>query len=121
MAAEPPTGWRARLSHAFAVEPDGPVEPEPAVRAIVDDLLQRIVKRRMTVPASMLLESWRPMGAVSGQMMHALTPFTGVVIEAHVWTALASYMEKRGAIPWMVDRLAELESQSSAAERASSD
>jgi len=121
MAAEESTGWRARLRHAFAVEADGPVEPDPAVRAIVDDLLQRVVKRGMVVPASMLLESWRPMGAVSGQMMHAFTPFTGVVIDADVWTALASYMEKRGAIPWMVDRLSELDSRRSITDRASSD
>jgi hypothetical protein len=119
MAAEQRTGWRARLRHAFAVEADGPVEPEPAVRRIVDDLLERIVRRRMTVPASMLLESWRPLGAVSAQMMHALTPFTGVVIDANAWTSLASYVEKRGAIPWMVDRLAELESRSPTDGRAS--
>jgi hypothetical protein len=119
MAAEQRTGWRARLRHAFAVEADGPVEPDPVVRTIVDDLLQRIVKRGMVVPASMLLESWRPMGAVSGQMMHALTPFTGVLIDANVWAALASYMERRGAIPWMLDRLAELESRSPTDGRAS--
>jgi hypothetical protein len=105
MAAEQRTGWRARLRHAFAVEADGPVEPDPVVRTIVDDLLQRIVKRGMVVPASMLLESWRPMGAVSGQMMHALTPFT----------------ERRGAIPWMLDRLVELAAPRPQPDRASGD
>ena len=50
-----------------------------------------------------------------------VTPVTGVVIEPHIWTALASYVEKRGAIPWMVDRLVELESRPSATDHASSD
>ena len=113
MAAEQARGWRERLRHAFAVEPDGPIDPDPTIRTTLEDLLQRIVKRRMTVPAMLLLEGWRPMGKVSGQMMHALTPFTGVVFDEHAWTGLANYLERRGSIPWMLDRLEALESEAS--------
>jgi len=109
MAAEARSGWRAKLRHAFGLDAPGPFEPDPQVRALVDDLLRRVVRRRMTVPAAMALESWRPMGMVSGQFMHALTPFTGVVLDAKAWTALAAFVERREAIPWMIDRLHELD------------
>ena len=121
MGADGSKGWRERLRHAFAVEPDGPVEPDSATRVIVDDLLQRIVRRRMTVPAMMLLEGWRPMGRISGQMMHALTPFTGVVLDEHAWTGLARWLECRGSIPWMIERLESLDVQATGGKDASGD
>lgn len=113
MDAESPKGWRDWLRHAFATEPEGAVEPDPKVRTTLEDLLQRIVKRRMTVPAVVMLESWRPMGRVTGQMMHALTPFTGVVFDPHAWTDLARWLERRGSIPWMIERLESIDAQAS--------
>lgn len=109
-------GWRDRLRHAFAVEPDGPVEPDAHERELIDGVLRRIVAREMTGPASLFLESWRPLGAVTGQGMHALTPFVGVLMDADTWERLARYMQRRGAIPWMLDRLDALQRES--AERA---
>ena len=109
-------GWRDRLRHAFAVEPDGPVEPDAHERELIDGVLRRIVAREMAGPASLFLESWRPLGAVTGQGMHALTPFVGVLMDADTWERLARYMQRRGAIPWMLDRLDALQRES--AERA---
>jgi CTP:molybdopterin cytidylyltransferase MocA len=81
-----------------------------------DGVLRRIVAREMAGPASLFLESWRPLGAVTGQGMHALTPFVGVLMDADTWERLARYMQRRGAIPWMLDRLDAL--QREATERA---
>lgn len=102
-------GWRARLRHAFAVEPDGPLPPPDAQREVVDRLLRAIVQRGMTAPALLFLEGWRPLGAVTGQGMHALAPFAGVAIDASVWDGLAGWMSRRGALPWLIERLERLQ------------
>ena len=116
MAAEPaPKGWRERLRHAFAVEPDGPVAPPDRERAIIEDLLSRIVHRRMTTPAILLLESFRPMGAIGAQGMHALAPFAGVVVDAALWEGLARWLQRRGSLPWMLDRLEQLQAEADGA------
>ncbi len=103
-------GWLANMRHAFAVEADGAVAPHTAERQRIEHILERIVKREMAGPAILFLESWKPLGAITGQSMHTLTPFVGVVMEPDAWEGLARYMEKRGAIPWMVQRLEELQS-----------
>ena len=117
MAAEPapPKGWRERLRHAFAVEPDGCVAPPERERALIDELLLRIVRRRMTTPAILLLESFRPMGAIGAQGMHALAPFAGVVVDPALWEGLARWLQRRGSLPWMIDRLESLQAEADAA------
>jgi hypothetical protein len=112
MAAEPPSspaGWREKLRHAFAVEPDGPLAPPEAQREVVERLLRGIVQRRMTAPALLFLEGWRPLGAITGQGMHALAPFAGVVVDASAWDGLSDWMSRRGALPWIIDRLERLQ------------
>ena len=104
MAAER-RSWKQGLRHAFGVEAPSPVAPDEEDRARIDELLRRIVAREMTGPAVLLLESWRPMNGVTAQAMHALTPFVGLVADASVWERLARYLQRRGSIPWILDRL----------------
>jgi hypothetical protein len=106
-----PGGWRDRLRRAFAVDPPGAVAPDPQDLPRVQDLLQRIVDRGMTGPAILFLESWRPLGSLTGQGMHALTPFVGAVFDGAAWERLSAFMERRGAIPWMIERLEAMDAQ----------
>ena len=111
------SGWRARLRHAFAVEPDGPVEPEAHERELIEGVLRRIVARQMTGPATLFLEGWRPLGSITGQGMHMLTPFVGAIVDDACWQRLARYMQRRGSIPWMLERLVALERESAESSR----
>lgn len=123
MAADPapPQGWRAKLRHAFAVEPDGPVAPPERERALLEDLLGRIVSRGMTAPAILLLEGFRPMGAVGAQGMHALAPFAGTVVDPTLWEGLARWLQRRGSLPWMLERLESMQAQADAARAKGAD
>lgn len=123
MAADPapPQGWRAKLRHAFAVEPDGPVAPPERERALLEDLLGRIVSRGMTAPAILLLEGFRPMGAVGAQGMHALAPFAGTVVDPTLWEGLARWLQRRGSLPWMLERLESMQAQADAARAKDTD
>lgn len=116
-----PKTWREKIRHAFAVDPPGPAEPTEAQREVVENLLGKIVARGMAQPAGIFLESWRPMGVLTGQGMQALAPFAGIVMDPAAWKEVANYLDRRGAIPWMLARLDELEAQREAGRRKTGD
>ncbi len=110
--------WREKIRHAFAVDAPGPAEPTDTQRVVVEKLLATIVERGMAQPAGIFLESWRPLGVLTGQGMQALSPFAGILLDQNAWQEVANYLDKRGAIPWMLQRMDELETQREAKLRA---
>ena len=113
------TSWREKIRHAFAVDAPGPAEPTDTQRVVVEKLLATIVERGMAQPAGIFLESWRPLGVLTGQGMQALSPFAGILLDQNAWKEVANYLDKRGAILWMLQRMDELESQREAKLRES--
>ena len=103
--------WREKFRHAFAVDATGPAEPTDSQRVVVEMLLGKIVERGMAQPAGIFLESWRPLGVLTGQGMQALSPFAGILLDPNAWKEVADYLDKRGAIAWMLRRMDELETQ----------
>ncbi len=103
--------WREKFRHAFAVDAPGPAEPTDTQRVVVEMLLAKIVERGMAQPAGIFLESWRPLGVLTGQGMQALSPFAGILLDPNAWKEFADYLDKRGAIAWMLRRMDELETQ----------
>ncbi len=111
--------WREKFRHAFAVDAPGPAEPTDSQRVVVEMLLAKIVERGMAQPAGIFLESWRPLGVLTGQGMQAVSPFAGILLDQNAWKEVANYLDKRGAILWMLQRMDELESQREAKLRES--
>ncbi len=103
--------WREKIRHAFAVDAPGPAEPTDTQRVVVEKLLSKIVERGMAQPAGIFLESWRPLGVLTGQGMQALSPFAGILLDQNAWKEVADYLDKRGAIAWMLQRMDEMETQ----------
>jgi len=103
--------WCEKFRHAFAVDEPGPAEPTDSQRVVVEMLLGKIVERGMAQPAGIFLESWRPLGVLTGQGMQALSPFAGILLDPNAWKEVADYLDKRGAIAWMLQRMDELETQ----------
>jgi hypothetical protein len=101
------------------VDAPGPAEPTDTQRVVVEKLLATIVERGMAQPAGIFLESWRPLGVLTGQGMQALSPFAGILLDQNAWQEVANYLDKRGAIPWMLQRMDELETQREGKIRAS--
>ena len=101
--------WREKIRHAFAVDAPGPAEPTDTQRVVVEKLLSKIVERGMAQPAGIFLESWRPLGVLTGQGMQALSPFVGILLDQNAWKEVANYLDKRGAIAWMLQRMDEME------------
>jgi hypothetical protein len=55
------------LKHAFAISDGEPTEPTSSQQTAIDRILQEVVKRRLTVPAVMVLETCRPLNYVGSQ------------------------------------------------------
>ncbi|MBX3356378.1 MAG: hypothetical protein KF724_11850 [Phycisphaeraceae bacterium] len=113
--------WRAILAHAFAVEKPGPAKPTPAEAEVVDRVLREVVRRKMTMPASIFLESVRPMTYLGSQAMHFFSPFMSVLIEPVAYKLFSSFMEKRGAAEYLINRMEALQSPGDSDGTASSD
>ena len=104
------TTWvRRTLRHAFAVDPSGPAEPTDAQRAAVDRVVELVVRRRMTAPALIALESCRNVNFLGGQLMHFLAPFAEVLVQAGSYRAFAEFLERRGSIDYLCQRIEEAE------------
>ncbi len=90
--------WREALRHAFAVEPPGPATLNDAEAAVVARIADEVVRRGMTAPALLALESFRPLNAIGANAMHALTPFVQVVADPMAFSTLAELLERRGSV-----------------------
>ena len=97
------------LKHAFATDSAGPAHPNDAQRLLVDRLCREVVRRRLTTPAQMALEMGRPLNYVSAQAMHFFQPFLAILGDTAAYQQLSSFLEQRGSIEYISQRLDALE------------
>jgi hypothetical protein len=104
----PPT-W---LKHAFAVDPSGPAQPDEEQRPVVEALCAEVVRRRLTSPALIALEMSRPLNYVSAQLLHFFQPFLAAVADTAAYDHFTRFLEQRGSIEYLVERLEALDAAS---------
>jgi hypothetical protein len=97
------------LRHAFAVDPTGPATPTDAQREVIDRLCREVVRRRLTTPALLALEMSRPLTYVSAQVLHFFQPFLTVIADAAAYDAFTRFVEQRGSVDYLIERLDALE------------
>ena len=68
----------------------------------MEEAAASIVKRRLAVPAMMLLETLTPMNTVSASMLHVLSPVWRAALPASRIGEVAKLLERREAIPEFV-------------------
>ena len=101
------------LGHAFAVERPGPAQPTEAQRPVVDRVCLEIVRRRLTTPALILLETSRPLNYLGAQAMHFLEPIVSAILDGDGYRRFTEFIERRGSVDYFCDRLQEMETQAS--------
>ena len=79
--------------------------------AAVDRVAQFIVRFGLTVPAILSLESMRPLSTVGSQFMHLLSPAITTFLMAGEWDALASLLEDRRGLEYILDRIEAVDSE----------
>ncbi|OGG49610.1 MAG: hypothetical protein A3F84_07355 [Candidatus Handelsmanbacteria bacterium RIFCSPLOWO2_12_FULL_64_10] len=101
--------FRAWWAHAFAVDGDEAFDGRD--RALIDRLAAFVVRRRMTSPALMLLESGRPLNFVGSQLLTFLAPFVTMVFSKQEYNRFTGILERRGSIDLIIERIEEAESR----------
>lgn len=101
---------KAWWSHAFAVE--GP-EEEPAAedRELVERLARFVVRRRMSAPALMVLESGRPLSFLGSQLLAFLAPFATLVFSPVEYDRFVQLLGKRSSIDLLIDAIVKRENE----------
>lgn len=105
----------AGLRNAFSLGPPGPARPTPEEAEVIDRVLRVVVRRGMTGPALLFLESSRPLSGVSAASIHYFAPFASALVDASALRLLADFLDRRGSIEFLCARLEELEAESVAA------
>ena len=101
-------GW---LKHAFHVEGDEPIEPNEIQKKALDKLCKGIIRRGLTTPAIIGVEMGRPLNFIGSQTMHFFTPLITAFVPTESWKAMAEFLEHRGSVDWIRNRIEELENE----------
>ena len=99
------------LKHAFALDDGKPAEPTDAQKSAVDRVLAEVIRRKMRVPAQMLLETCRPLNFVAAQTLHFFSPLAKIVLGVKGQDDFARFLEKRNSIDYLLERLDALQQE----------
>jgi len=77
--------------------------PTAAERELVERIGAEIARRRMTLPALVMLESSRPLRGLSGQALRFVEPWFAAVTNAAGLKVLADLLERPGGMDFVVN------------------
>lgn len=101
-----------RLRHAFAVEKVEDFAPDEKDLELIDIVCREVVKRGMATPATLFLESTRPLNYVGSQTMVFFEPVMRTVLRhPEAWSRFSEILEHRGSIEYLCKRIDELENE----------
>ena len=83
----------------------------PQQEEAAEKVARFLVRFGLTVPALLALESMRPLSVVGSQFMHILTPSIAVFLPHDSWEELASLLEEREGLDYMMSKIEEVEEQ----------
>ena len=96
---------RAWWAHAFATE--NREEFASADRQLVERLARFVVRRRMTVPVLMVLETGRPLNFIGSQFLAFLAPFLTLIFSQTEYDRFVRLLDKRKSVDLIIDAIVE--------------
>ena len=101
-----------RLRHAFKVEKEEAFDPDEKDQALIDLVCREVVKRRMATPATLFLESTRPLNYIGSQTMVFFEPVMRTVLRhPEAWERFSQILEHRGSIEYLCRTIEALENE----------
>ncbi len=91
-------GWK----HAFHVDDPDSINPTEEQKKVIDKLCRGIIRRGLTTPAIIGVEMGRPLNFIGSQTM---------LVPTESWKAMAEFLEHRGSVDWIRNRIEELEQE----------
>ncbi len=96
--------FRRGLRNAFSLEsPHGPLTDED--RKLLARLAEKVVARRMAMPAILFLGSVRPLNSISSQAMVFLRPFLAGLLNPADYDRMTEIMDRREGIEALVEAI----------------
>jgi hypothetical protein len=99
------------LKHAFAVGAEAAAEPTDEQRAAAERFCREVVRRHLTAPALIALESLRPLNFMIAQGLHFAMPFASLILNVDGLKHFAAFLEHRGSFDYLCRRVEELEAE----------
>lgn len=93
------------LRHAFALDPSAPDSYSPEDHALIERLADAIVRRGMSAPAILFLESAQPLNYVASQALTFLQPFLSVCFNPSDCERAARMLERRSTLDLLVNTI----------------
>ena len=98
--------------HAFYIEDQDSINPTEVQKNAIDKLCRGIIRRGLVTPAIIGVEMGRPLNYIGSQTMHFFTPLISAFVPTESWKAVAEFLEHRGSVDWIRNRIEELENES---------
>jgi hypothetical protein len=80
-------------------------------REVVDRVARKVVRRGLTAPVILFLESMRPLNFVASQAMLFFGPFASVLFERRDFDVMQRLLERRESIEEILSRIEELDDE----------
>ena len=96
--------FQERLKHAFSLEPDHEPLTEREL-ALLDRIAAFLVRRHMTLPAVLMLESVKPLSYVGSQAMAFFEPIARMLFTAVEYGEVRRILERRQSIETLIVRI----------------
>ncbi len=100
---------REKLKHAFAIGESKNYDPSEEQKVIVDKVCHEVVNRHLTLPATILLETFRPLNYIGSQIMHFFQPIISTVLSGKGYEDFSQFLEQRGSVDYLCRRINEIE------------
>ena len=99
------------IKHAFALGETNKFQPNERQKIIVDKVCREVVKRHLSMPATILLETLRPLNYIGSQLMHYFQPIISAVLTGDGYTEFSHLLEQRGSVDYFFNRINEIEAE----------
>ena len=96
------------IKHAFALGETNKFQPNERQKIIVDKVCREVVKRHLSMPATILLETLRPLNYIGSQLMHFFQPIISAVLTGDGYIEFSRFLEKRGSVDYLCRRINEI-------------
>jgi len=93
------------IKNAFAIESPENCKPSQEQKLVVDKICKEVVRRHLTTPALIFLESFRPLNYIGSQIMHYFQPIISAVLTGDGYQHFTEFIEQRGSVDYMCSRI----------------
>lgn len=97
------------LRHAFKVNEFDDRPPTRRELFVVERLCEFVVRRELTTPAVLLLESSQPLHYLSSQLLHFFSPFLSVLTDTRAHHIFARFLERRDSVAILLETIRRFE------------